>query len=634
MTSTHSRTVSVAVVALAIFATVASAPRRTSASLVFEFVKDRLQTYGVQLSVGADGHVYGTTTGRDRPFGQPPTDPIVFRIDAAGAFTTLHTLAYGNEPSALVLGADHALYGTMYQGVLLRVDQQGIVTSTPLSIPFPYNGGAIGKLVLGSDGEFYSTVPEAYENETQVFYGSVVKITTAGGVTGLGGHLGYHVAIPFVVGSDGAVYGSRGEQDGRGGTGSIIRWDAAGQHSVLHQYTQQEATGLTPSAFALGSDGFLYATTPFAGIGNGAIFKFDNAGTVAWVHSLDGSTDGASPHRVLTLGSDGAMYGVANFGGANGFGTLFRIDSVGVFSVVHAFDSTDGGAPGQELFLARDGSLYGNGVFGTPGAAVFRVDPAGAFTASPVIPADYWPASQMVQGSDCALYGVLDTYDDAAVAFDKSIYRVFEPGQLCHRIAFGPLADVTLGDPRLTISGTASSTLPVSFTASGSCEVDGDQVTLTGPGRCTLTASQEGDKRYQPAAEVSQSFDVLFDFTGFLRPVRNPPVVNRVQAGRTVPIRFSLGGDQGRVVLAEGSPSVRSVPCDAAAPVNDIEGLITKRLRSLLHASSGDRYTHLWKTDKNWAGTCQELSLELIDGSVHQASFRFERAHLPRGNGR
>jgi hypothetical protein len=106
-------------------------------------------------------------------------------------------------------------------------------------------------------------------------------------------------------------------------------------------------------------------------------------------------------------------------------------------------------------------------------------------------------------------------------------------------------------------------------------------------------------------------------------------VVNGVKAGRTVPIRFSLGGDQGRDVLAEGSPSVRPVPCDATAPVNDIPGVGTRRSGSLRYAPKRDRYTYLWKTHKSWAGSCRELALELVDGSVHRASFRFGDRPLP-----
>jgi hypothetical protein len=122
---------------------------------------------------------------------------------------------------------------------------------------------------------------------------------------------------------------------------------------------------------------------------------------------------------------------------------------------------------------------------------------------------------------------------------------------------------------------------------------------------------------------------VLFDFTGFLRPVMNPPIVNRVKAGRTVPIQFTLGGDPGRDVLADGSPSVRRVPCDAASPSNDVAG--SPGPPSPLHyAPKRGRYTLLWKTDPSWAGTCQELSLELIDGSVQRATFRFDPSQAER----
>jgi hypothetical protein len=211
------------------------------------------------------------------------------------------------------------------------------------------------------------------------------------------------------------------------------------------------------------------------------------------------------------------------------------------------------------------------------------------------------------------------------------VYRLFVRGHFCQQLDFGPLPDRTLGDPPFSVGATSSSGLPVSFTASGSCSVAGDQVTLTGVGTCTLTASQSGDARYEAAEEVSQEFEVLFDFNGFLRPVLNPPAVNRVQAGLAVPIRFKLGGDQGMDVLAEGSPSVRRVACDSRAPRNDIDARIPQRSSSLHFAPKRSIYTYLWKTDKSWAGSCRELALELIDGSVHRATFRFERVHEPRG---
>jgi endoglucanase len=75
-------------------------------------------------------------------------------------------------------------------------------------------------------------------------------------------------------------------------------------------------------------------------------------------------------------------------------------------------------------------------------------------------------------------------------------------------ITFGPLASKTFTDLPFAVSATASSGLPVQFSASGTCTVSGDTVTLTGAGACTITASQSGDGDFYPAPDVSQSFDI------------------------------------------------------------------------------------------------------------------------------
>ena len=75
-------------------------------------------------------------------------------------------------------------------------------------------------------------------------------------------------------------------------------------------------------------------------------------------------------------------------------------------------------------------------------------------------------------------------------------------------ISFGPLADVTYGAPDFTVAATASSGLPVAFTAAGSCTVTGALVHVTGGGTCTITASQDGDSHYNAATPVAQSFSI------------------------------------------------------------------------------------------------------------------------------
>jgi hypothetical protein len=75
-------------------------------------------------------------------------------------------------------------------------------------------------------------------------------------------------------------------------------------------------------------------------------------------------------------------------------------------------------------------------------------------------------------------------------------------------ITFGALSGHSFGDPDFTIGATASSSLPVSFTASDNCGVAGSTVHLTGVGSCTITASQAGDSNYNAATDVPQSFSI------------------------------------------------------------------------------------------------------------------------------
>jgi hypothetical protein len=74
-------------------------------------------------------------------------------------------------------------------------------------------------------------------------------------------------------------------------------------------------------------------------------------------------------------------------------------------------------------------------------------------------------------------------------------------------ITFGPLENKTYGDPPFSVNATASSGLPVSFTASGNCAVI-DAIVYFAAGSCTVTASQPGGVNYNPAPDVSQSFAI------------------------------------------------------------------------------------------------------------------------------
>lgn len=111
-------------------------------------------------------------------------------------------------------------------------------------------------------------------------------------------------------------------------------------------------------------------------------------------------------------------------------------------------------------------------------------------------------------------------------------------------------------------------------------------------------------------------------FDGFFSPVDNPPVLNSVNGGRAIPVKFSLGGDFGLDIFVT-EPMSRRVPCPSEGVVDPIEEVVTSQ-SGLTHDAGTDRYQLVWKSSQTWAGTCRELILSFSDGSQETALFRFK----------
>jgi parallel beta-helix repeat protein len=77
-------------------------------------------------------------------------------------------------------------------------------------------------------------------------------------------------------------------------------------------------------------------------------------------------------------------------------------------------------------------------------------------------------------------------------------------------ITFASIDNKIVGDAAFTVNPTASSGLPVTVSAEGSCTVNAQKlVSLTGAGMCILTAQQAGDATYTPAPEKTVQFEIL-----------------------------------------------------------------------------------------------------------------------------
>jgi hypothetical protein len=153
---------------------------------------------------------------------------------------------------------------------------------------------------------------------------------------------------------------------------------------------------------------------------------------------------------------------------------------------------------------------------------------------------------------------------------------------------------------------------------------DATPSTIGGPvGSVTATCSGAKDNAGNTNS-ASVIYTVQYDFGGWLAPLNALPTRNTVKAGRAVPVKFSLGGDQGLNIFSGTGPGTGSLSCTAVA-TDPVEETLTAGSSSLSYDASTGLYTYVWKTETGWANTCRSFRLNLRDGSTHQISFQFTK---------
>jgi DNA-binding beta-propeller fold protein YncE len=168
--------------------------------------------------------------------------------------------------------------------------------------------------------------------------------------------------------------------------------------------------------------------------------------------------------------------------------------------------------------------------------------------------------------------------------------------------------------PDVTATDSCSSSVTVHSTpASGSVFPVG-----------TTTVNATADDGAGHTSNCSFTVTVQYNFAGFFPPVANLPALNVVQAGRGVPVKFSLSGNKGLGIFAAGSPSSGPIVCNSSDPATLLEETVTAGGSSLSYDPVTDQYIYVWKTEPAWAGTCRQLVVQLNDGSIHRANFKFK----------
>ncbi|MEO5577220.1 MAG: PxKF domain-containing protein [Gaiellaceae bacterium] len=129
------------------------------------------------------------------------------------------------------------------------------------------------------------------------------------------------------------------------------------------------------------------------------------------------------------------------------------------------------------------------------------------------------------------------------------------------------------------------------------------------------------------APSVIRDYGVRFTFKGFFYP-QNQPVLNVVQIGRTVPVRFDLldyfgvtaNKTLGLGIFVPGSPSSVRITCPSASTFN----VTQTTAAGLRYDLANNRYEWGFATSSAWAGTCRQLTLKFRDGTSQKLNFRFK----------
>ncbi len=312
------------------------------------------------LVLDAAGNLYGTTTEDG-----PGFDGVVFKLDTTGQETVLYGFtggADGGYPWApVLLDASGNLYGTtqyggdlncnpgMYYagcGVVFKVDASGHET-----VLHTFTGAADGAfpvsgLIQDSEGNLYGTTTQGGRlKDCSLGCGVIFRVSPAGKET---------VLYTFVDGADGVSPRSGLIRDGSGnlygttefggtpdctyytytGCGVVFKLDSAGHETVLYRFTGG-ADGSHPSGSLIrDAKGNLYDATAYGGgynyacenprLGCGVLFKVSGINNETVLHNFDW-TDGESPNGGLIRNGQGGLYGTTVSGGAYGGGTVFEI---------------------------------------------------------------------------------------------------------------------------------------------------------------------------------------------------------------------------------------------------------------------------------------------------------------------
>jgi len=300
---------------------------------------------GANVVLDQAGNLYGAAVN-----GGTYNQGVVYKLAPTGQETILHNFtgrADGSFPTGIALDSSGNLYGTtefggegsqtgIQEGVVFKIDAAGGFSLLHSFTGLSDGGNPEGGVVLDPAGNLYGTTNLGGLGNPGA--GVVFRIDTTGAYSVLHAFLAYtdggYPMAGVTLDSAGNLYGTCGGYGPQNG-GTVFEVDAAGNFSVLYAFVGGAAAGFPYAGVVRDASGNLYGTISIAADPSfcpgtagscGIVYKIDTSGAETVLYSFSGGFDGSDPETPVTL-DGGHLYGTAsgNFFAPVGGGVAFRI---------------------------------------------------------------------------------------------------------------------------------------------------------------------------------------------------------------------------------------------------------------------------------------------------------------------
>lgn len=277
-----------------------------------------------------------------------------------------------------------------------------------------------------------------------------------------------------------------------------------------------------------------------------------------------------------------------------------------------------GGTSSRSVTIKRDATAPVIGAAATTAPNVagwYRDDVTVAFNCSDQVSGVVaCPSAQVLGGEAAGIASMARTVTDAAGNRATSNVVVVNIDRTAPTLAPTVTPGTLLINAAASANPNASDSL--SGIASRQCDVLATGTVGSRTVSCTATDAAGN------SAGGGANYRVVYGFNGFTSPVQNPSVLNVLKAGRSVPFRWRVVDAQGAPVDTLTVAAFRVVPI--ACP-NTTENRIASfgsgngQLQNL-----GNGYYQLdWAAANSLRGACRSLDLDLGDGELRSALFKF-----------